>query len=192
MGQSNTAKLGCSKGCFGLVLPKEFVNDISCVTLLYYVLFLILKVHAVICCYSCYNLCLSKYKPYRAYDINLFYSTINKVCLSICLTYEVKIINTSVSGTYGLMLYLYETNMQISLRRGVLHHSEYCQNSGFQWKRYSVSFLTQVATPCVTKIIPLCDINLTETVDMNAYEKYQFSEYLAYLVKSYDNTDRIC
>ena len=31
-------------------------------------------------------ICLSKYKPYRAYVTNLIYSTINKVCLSVCLT----------------------------------------------------------------------------------------------------------
>ena len=31
-------------------------------------------------------ICLSKYKPYRAYVTNLIYSTINKVCLSVCLS----------------------------------------------------------------------------------------------------------
>ena len=53
------------------------------------------------------------------------------------MTYDVKIINAPVSDTVGLLIYLFETNMQISLRRGALHHLEYCQNTGFQWKPYS-------------------------------------------------------
>ena len=31
-------------------------------------------------------ICLSKYKPYRAYVTNLIYSTIKFVCLSVCLS----------------------------------------------------------------------------------------------------------
>ena len=50
-------------------------------------------------------ICLSKYKPYRAYVTNLIYSTINKVCLSVCLS-RTKLI------TIDLICFYFPDNMR--------------------------------------------------------------------------------
>ena len=76
------------------------------------------------------------------------------------IIYEVKVINTPVSGTFCLLLYVFETYMQLSLRRGVLHHLEYSCNYGFKLKSYSDVIFVPVSNDtlrcllCIMTIIP--------------------------------------